>query len=111
MAKGYIVTTYRAIHDTEKLAAYAKLAGPAVQVRGNPVKTFEAGLTFARLSSNSTAPPTLKLPSRARPTKKRSGPSTRGLSATLVLSKACEDRSCDAPFSARRKLPRGARVE
>jgi hypothetical protein len=31
MAKGYIVTTYRAIHDTEKLAAYAKLAGPAVQ--------------------------------------------------------------------------------
>lgn len=53
MAKGYIVTTYRAIHDTEKLAAYAKLAGPAVQafggrflVRGNPVKTFEAGLNL-----------------------------------------------------------------
>ena len=53
MPKGYIVTTYRAIHDTEKLAAYAKLAGPAVReargrflVRGNPVKTFEAGLNL-----------------------------------------------------------------
>jgi len=46
MAKGYSITTYRAIHDPNALAAYAKLAGPAVQafggrflVRGNPVKT------------------------------------------------------------------------
>jgi uncharacterized protein (DUF1330 family) len=53
MAKGYSITTYRAIHDPNALAAYAKLAGPAVQafggrflVRGNPVKTYERGLNL-----------------------------------------------------------------
>jgi uncharacterized protein (DUF1330 family) len=51
MAKAYIVTTYRSIRDQEKLAAYAKLAGPAMQaaggrfiVRGNPSQTYEGGL-------------------------------------------------------------------
>lgn len=51
MAKGYSINTYRAIDDPVAFAAYAKLAGPAVQasggrflVRGNPVKTYEAGL-------------------------------------------------------------------
>ena len=51
MAKAYWVVTYRKIKDPEKLAAYAKLAGPAIQsmggkfiVRGTPAKTFEAGL-------------------------------------------------------------------
>jgi uncharacterized protein (DUF1330 family) len=51
MAKAYWVVTYRAIKDPEKLAAYAKLAGPAIQaqggkflVRGTPAKTFEGGL-------------------------------------------------------------------
>jgi uncharacterized protein (DUF1330 family) len=51
MAKGYWVTTYRAIKDPAKLAAYAKLAGPAIEalggryvVRGNPARTFENGL-------------------------------------------------------------------
>ena len=51
MAKGYLVTTYRKINDQEKWAAYAKLAGPAIQaaggkflVRGSPAKTYEAGL-------------------------------------------------------------------
>ena len=51
MAKGYWVATYRSISDPSALAAYAKLAGPAVQkaggrilVRGEPVKTYEAGL-------------------------------------------------------------------
>ena len=44
---------YRAIHDPDKLAAYAKLAGPAIQaaggrilVRGNPSNTFEGGLNL-----------------------------------------------------------------
>ena len=53
MAKAYSITTYRAIHDPAALAAYAKLAGPAVQAyggrflaRGNPVKTYESGLNF-----------------------------------------------------------------
>jgi hypothetical protein len=30
MAKAYWVTCYRSISDPEKLAAYAKLAGPAI---------------------------------------------------------------------------------
>lgn len=51
MAKAYWVAGYRAIKDADKLAAYAKLAGPAIQaaggkflVRGTPAKTYEAGL-------------------------------------------------------------------
>jgi len=50
MAKAYWVVTYRAIKNADKLAAYAKLAGPAIQsaggkfvVRGMPAKTFELG--------------------------------------------------------------------
>ncbi|WP_034087070.1 DUF1330 domain-containing protein [Streptacidiphilus albus] len=34
MAKGYWVSVYRAISDPEKLAAYNKLAGPAVRAGG-----------------------------------------------------------------------------
>jgi len=51
MAKGYWVATYRSISNPDGMAAYAALAGPAIQagggkflVRGNPSKTFEAGL-------------------------------------------------------------------
>jgi uncharacterized protein (DUF1330 family) len=51
MAKAYWITCYRSIKNPEKLAAYAKLAGPAIQaaggrflVRGTPAKTFEAGV-------------------------------------------------------------------
>jgi uncharacterized protein (DUF1330 family) len=53
MAKAYWVVTYRSIKDPEKLAAYAKLAGPSIQgaggkflVRGTPAKTYEAGLNM-----------------------------------------------------------------
>ncbi len=34
MAKGYWVSAYRTISDPEKLAAYNKLAGPAVRAAG-----------------------------------------------------------------------------
>ncbi|MEV7726039.1 DUF1330 domain-containing protein [Streptomyces sp. NPDC087917] len=34
MAKGYWVSAYRTISDPEKLAAYGKLAGPAVEAGG-----------------------------------------------------------------------------
>ncbi|MER7810281.1 DUF1330 domain-containing protein [Streptomyces sp900116325] len=34
MAKGYWVSAYRTITDPEKLAAYDRLAGPAVQAGG-----------------------------------------------------------------------------
>ena len=51
MAKAYWITFYRSIKNPDALAAYAKLAGPAIQaaggrflVRGAPAKTYEAGL-------------------------------------------------------------------
>jgi uncharacterized protein (DUF1330 family) len=52
MAKGYWVSIYRNIKDPEKLAAYAKIAGPAILAAGGkfivrapqPVKIYEAGL-------------------------------------------------------------------
>lgn len=34
MPKAYIISSYRKISDPEKLAAYAKLAGPAIMVAG-----------------------------------------------------------------------------
>ena len=51
MPKTYWVSTYLAISDAEKVAAYAKLAGPALTAaggrflaRGEPATTFELGL-------------------------------------------------------------------
>ena len=51
MAKAYWVVCYHAIRNQDALAAYAKLAGPAIQaaggrflVRGMPAKTYEKGL-------------------------------------------------------------------
>lgn len=51
MSKAYWVTAYREVYDQEKLAAYAKLAGPAIVAgggrflaRGEPDATFESGL-------------------------------------------------------------------
>ena len=51
MPKAYWVSTYRKIHDAEKLAAYAKLAGPSIQAnggrflaRGTAVKAYEQGI-------------------------------------------------------------------
>jgi uncharacterized protein (DUF1330 family) len=50
MAKVYFVTVYRQVKDPDKLAAYAKLAGPAIEAgggrflaRGVPSKAYEAG--------------------------------------------------------------------
>jgi uncharacterized protein (DUF1330 family) len=49
--KGYIVSAYRSIKDPEKLAAYAKLAGPAFSkygaryvARGDAAAAYEAGV-------------------------------------------------------------------
>lgn len=51
MSKAYWVTTYRAIKDADKVAAYAKLAGPALTsaggrfiARGEPSAVYELGL-------------------------------------------------------------------
>ena len=52
MAKAYWVSAYRAVKDADKLAAYAKLAGPAISggggrflARGLPAKVYEYGMT------------------------------------------------------------------
>jgi uncharacterized protein (DUF1330 family) len=51
MPKAYWVVCYHSIKNPDALAAYAKLAGPAIQaaggkflVRGTPAKTYEGGL-------------------------------------------------------------------
>jgi len=51
MAKAYWITLYRSIRDPEALAAYARLAGPALQAgggrflaRGLPAVVHEGGL-------------------------------------------------------------------
>ncbi len=51
MSKAYWVSTYRAVKDPEKVAAYAKLAGPALTAAGGrflaraePSIVYELGL-------------------------------------------------------------------
>jgi uncharacterized protein (DUF1330 family) len=51
MAKAYWVTTYRNVSNPDALAAYAKLATPAIAAsggrflaRGMPAKVYESGL-------------------------------------------------------------------
>ncbi len=51
MAKAYWITVYRSVRDPQALAAYAKLAAPALTaaggrflVRGLPAKVYEGGL-------------------------------------------------------------------
>ncbi len=52
MPKAYWIAAYRSIHDPEALAAYARLAAPALQkagarilARGLPVQVYEGGLS------------------------------------------------------------------
>jgi uncharacterized protein (DUF1330 family) len=51
MAKAYWVATYRSVSDPDKLAAYAKIGGPAlvaaggrVLARGLPAQVYDNGL-------------------------------------------------------------------
>jgi uncharacterized protein (DUF1330 family) len=51
MPKAYWISAYRAVKDADKLAAYAKLAGPAITAgggrflaRGEPAKVYELGM-------------------------------------------------------------------
>jgi uncharacterized protein (DUF1330 family) len=51
MAKAYWISAYRSIRDPEALAAYAKLAGPAllqaggrILARGVPARVYESGV-------------------------------------------------------------------
>ena len=61
MAKAYWVACYRSISDPDALAAYAKLAGPAIAAaggrflaRGNAAKAYEAGVDRNAWSSSSS---------------------------------------------------------
>ncbi len=52
MAKAYWISAYRSVSNPDALAAYAKLAGPAITggggrflARGMPSAIYEAGLT------------------------------------------------------------------
>ena len=51
MAKAYWISTYHSVSDPEALAAYAKLAGPALRkgggrflARGMPAQVYESGV-------------------------------------------------------------------
>ena len=51
MPKAYWIAAYRSIHDPATLAAYARLAGPALEAagarilaRGNPAQVYDSGL-------------------------------------------------------------------
>jgi uncharacterized protein (DUF1330 family) len=51
MPKAYWIATYRAVHDAQKLAAYAQLAGPLLKARGGrflargvPAMVYEGAL-------------------------------------------------------------------
>jgi uncharacterized protein (DUF1330 family) len=51
MAKAYWISAYRSIRNAEALAAYAKLAGPALEAaggrflaRGRPARVYENGV-------------------------------------------------------------------
>ena len=51
MPKAYWISTYRSVSDADKLAAYAKLAGPSIVAgggrflaRGEPARVYEQGL-------------------------------------------------------------------
>ena len=51
MPKAYWISTYRSVNNPDKLAAYAKLAGPALTsnggrflARGEPAVVYELGL-------------------------------------------------------------------
>jgi len=51
MPKAYWIATYRAVHDPEALAAYAKLGAPAllnaggrILARGSPSQVYDGGL-------------------------------------------------------------------
>jgi uncharacterized protein (DUF1330 family) len=53
MPKAYWISAYRAIHDSDALAAYAKLAAPALQkaggrflARGNPAQVYDDGIAL-----------------------------------------------------------------
>jgi len=94
MAKAYLITCYHSIKNPATLAAYAKIAGPAMQaaggrflVRGMPAKTYENGVNqrtvVVEFDSLERA-----LAATAPATRKRWARSATPPSATCASSKA-----------------------
>lgn len=53
MAKGYWVSVYRTIADPEKVAAYDKLTGPAIEAAGGRTLSSAAGSSHTTAESPS----------------------------------------------------------
>ena len=89
MARGYWIAFYRAIHDPERLAAYAKLAGPAIQAAGGK---FLARGTAAHAYENGVLQRTVmvEFPSVAQAAACHDGPAYQ--EALRVLGKGAVDR-------------------
>ena len=96
MPKAYWVTSYRKITEPEKLAAYAKLAAPAIApfgglylARGTAVATFEAGLKECLVIS--------ELPSVEQAMATHDGPAYQEALRVLSDGADCEIRVVEGP--------------
>src|SRR5271156_6818772 len=96
MAKVYWITTYRSISNPDAMAAYAKLAGPALTgaggrflARGVPAQVYEAGLQQRRCSWSLTAWKRLGRRMTARPIRKRWPRPPAAPTARFASWKAC----------------------
>ena len=89
MPKAYWISFYRAIHDPERLAAYAKLAAPAIQAAGgkflarsNAAHAYELGAKLRTV--------VVEFPSVAHATACHDGPAYT--EALRVLGEGAADR-------------------
>ena len=69
--KGYLVSAYRSIKDPDKLAAYAKLAGPAFAKYGAKYLARDTAAQAYEASTFSAAWPRQSRPTTAQTTRPR----------------------------------------
>ena len=96
MAKAYWISTYRSISNPDALAAYAKLAGPAITAaggrilaRGVPRRSMRPAFSSARCLSSLTAWKRLGPRMTVRPIKKRWPRSPAEPIGRFASSKGC----------------------
>jgi uncharacterized protein (DUF1330 family) len=105
MGKAYWVAAYRSVSNPEALAAYAKLAGPAIiaaggriLARGVPALVYEAGLqertVLIEFDSVEQAKAAHDSPAYQEALAQLAGGAER---ATFASSKACDARTRTAP--------------
>lgn len=97
MGKAYWIAAYHSVTDNDKLAAYAKLALPAIEAgggrflaRGTAAKAYEAGLVQRTVLIEFDSVAAAEKPTTARPIRRRWPRSMAAPYATCVLSKASE---------------------